>query len=43
MAALALQRSQSACGAAVRRGVAIFATARKLALLVYRMLRWGQD
>ncbi|HEU5190271.1 MAG TPA: IS110 family transposase [Methylomirabilota bacterium] len=50
MAASTLQRSKSALGAAFRRkarhkdaGVAVFATARKLALLVYRMLRYGQD
>lgn len=50
MAATALIRSKSALGAALRRKArhagmktAIFATARKLAVLVYRMLRWGQD
>ena len=50
MAAVALQRSQSALGAAFRRTarrkgyhVAIIAIARKLAILVYRTLRWGQD
>lgn len=50
MAALSLQRSKSALGAAFRRtarrkdgAVAIFAIARKLAQLVYRMLRYGQD
>lgn len=50
MAAVSLQRSRTALGAALRRKarhkgmkVAIFATARKLARLVYRMLRWGQD
>ena len=50
MAAVALQRSHSALGANFRRiarrkgyRVAVFATARKLAQLVYRMLRWGQD
>ena len=50
MAAAALQRSHSALGAAFRRiarlkgyRVAVFATARKLAQLVHRMLRWGQD
>lgn len=49
MAAVALQRSHSALGAHFRRiarrkgyRVAVFATARKLAHLVYRMLRWGQ-
>jgi transposase len=50
MAALSLQRSKSALGAYFRRiarrkgaSVAIFATARKLATLIYRMLRYGQD
>ena len=50
MAAVVLQRSHSALGAAFRRkarhkgySVAVFATARKLATLVYRMLHWGQD
>ena len=50
MAALSLQRSRTALGAAFRRtarykggAVAIFAIARKLAILVYRMLRYGQD
>jgi transposase len=50
MAALSLQRSKTALGAAFRRtarhhtgAVAIFATARKLAQIVYRMLRYGQD
>lgn len=50
MGATALIRSKSALGAALRRKArhagmktAIFATARKLAVLVYRMLRWGQD
>lgn len=50
MAATALQRTKTALGAAYRRtsrhkgaNVAIFATARKLAQLVYRMLRYGQD
>jgi transposase len=50
MAALSLQRSKTALGAYFRRvsrykggRVAIFATARKLAILVYRMLRYGQD
>lgn len=50
MAALSLSRSKTALGAYFRRiarrkegKVAIFATARKLAHLVYRMLRWGQD
>ena len=50
MAATSLQRSSSALGAAFRRkarhkgfSVAVFAIARKLAMLVYRMLRYGQD
>lgn len=50
MAAASLCRSKTALGAAYRRiarhkgaGVAVFATARQLALLVYRMLRYGQD
>lgn len=50
MAATTVQRSKTALGAAYRRisrhkgaGVAVFATARQLARLVYRMLRFGQD
>lgn len=50
MAATALQRSKTAIGAAFRRtarfkgaAIAVFATARKLAQFVYRMLRYGQD
>ena len=50
MAALSLRRSKSALGAyyrhiARRKGanVAVFATARKLAILIYRMLRYGQE
>jgi transposase len=50
LAAAALRRSKTALGAAFRRyarnksaDLAIFAMARKLALLVYRMLRYGQD
>jgi len=50
MAASALQRSRTALGAAYRRiarykgaSVAVFAIARKLAQLVYRMIRYGQD
>lgn len=50
MAATSLQRSRTALGAAFRRvarhksaAVATFATARRLAVLVYRMLRFGQD
>jgi len=49
-AASSLKHSRSALGAYYRRmahrkdsGVAIFATARKLAALVYRMLRYGQQ
>ena len=50
MAATLQIRCKSALGAALRRKArqkgmrtAIFATARKLAKLVYRMMRWGQD
>ena len=50
MAATSLQRSKSALGAAFRRiarhkggAVAVFAIARQLALLIYRMLRFGHD
>jgi len=50
MAALAVARSQTALGAYYRRiarrkgaAVAIFATARKIAVLVFRMLRYGHD
>jgi len=50
MAASSLQRGKSALGASYRRIarkkgalVAVFATARRLAQLVYRMLRYGQD
>jgi transposase len=50
MAATSLQRSKSALGAYFRRiarfkggAVAVFATARKLAQLIYRMLRYGHD
>jgi transposase len=49
IAALALRRSPTALGAYYRRiarriggDVAVFATARKLATLIYRLLRWGQ-
>lgn len=49
LAAMSLSRSRSALGAeyrriAARKGakVAIFATARRLAILVYRLLRHGQ-
>jgi transposase len=50
MAATSLQRSKSALGASFRRisrhrgaAVAIFATARQIAKLIYRMIRFGQD
>jgi len=50
LAAVAVQRTQTALGAYCRRvarrkgvKVAIFATARKIATLFYRMLRFGQD
>jgi len=50
MAALGIQRSKTAMGASFRRiarhkgkAVAVFATARQLARLIYRMLRYGQD
>ena len=50
MAAVSLKHSRSALGAAYRRiarhkgaAVAVFAIARKLAQLIYRMLRYGQD
>jgi hypothetical protein len=49
MAAVSLKHSATALGAYFRRiasrkvlGVAIFACARKLAQLIYRMMRWGQ-
>ncbi len=49
MAALSLRHSETALGAYYRSiarrlggDVAIFATARKLATLIYRLLRWGQ-
>jgi transposase len=49
MAALSLRNSATALGAYYRRiarrigaDVAVFATARKLATLIYRLLRWGQ-
>ena len=49
MAALSQRHSQTALGAYYRQiarriggDVAVFATARKLATLIYRMLRWGQ-
>ena len=50
MAALSLERSKTALGASFRRvarhkggAVAVFATARQLARLIYRMLRYGHD
>jgi transposase len=50
MAATSLHRSKTALGAAFRRiarhkggAVAVFATARQLARLIYRMLRYGHD
>lgn len=50
MAATSLHRSKSALGASFRRlarhkggAVAVFATARQLARLIYRMLRFGHD
>ena len=50
LAALSLRYSQTALGAYYRQmarhqgaDVAVFATARKLAILIYRMLRWGQN
>jgi transposase len=49
MAALSLRHSDTALGAYYRRvarrisaDVAVFATARKLATLIYRLLRWGK-
>jgi transposase len=49
MAALSLRNSQTALGAFYRQtarrlggDVAVFATARKLATTIYRLLRWGQ-
>lgn len=49
MAVLCLRRSQTALGAYYRRiaqrcggDIAVFATARKLATLIFRLLRWGQ-
>jgi transposase len=49
MAALSLRHSKTALGAYYRNmarrkdgGVAVFATARKLATHIYRLLRWGQ-
>jgi hypothetical protein len=50
MVALSLRHSETALGAydrAIARriggDVAVFATARKLAILIYRALRWGQS
>ncbi len=49
MAALSMRHSPTALGAYYRRmaqriagDIAVFATARKLATLIYRLLRWGQ-
>lgn len=49
MAALSLRNGKTALGAYYRKiarriggDVAVFATARKLATLIYRLLRWGQ-
>ena len=49
MAALSQRRSETALGAYYRSlarqisgDVAVFATARKIASLIYRLLRWGQ-
>ena len=49
MAALSQRHSQTALGAYYRNiarrlgaDVAVFATARKIAIFIYRMLRWGQ-
>ena len=49
MAALSLRNSETALGAYYRKiarriggDVAVFGTARKLATLIYRLLRWGQ-
>lgn len=49
MAALSLRNSATALGAYYRKiarriggDIAVFATARKLATLIYRLLRWGQ-
>lgn len=49
MATLSLRQSQTALGAYYRRmarrkgaDVAVFATARKLATFIYRLLRWGK-
>lgn len=49
MAVLSLRHSQTALGAYYRRiarrigaDVAVFATARKVATIIYRLLRWGQ-
>lgn len=49
MAATVMGRSPTALGAYYRRisrtkgaGVAVFATARKIATLIYRLLRWGK-
>jgi len=50
MAAITLRNSQTALGAYYRRvafrkgaSIAVFATARKLAQLIYRLVRYGQS
>jgi hypothetical protein len=50
MAVLSLRHSETALGAFYRQvarrlgaDVAVFATARRVATLIYRMLRWGQQ
>jgi transposase len=49
-AALSLEKTATESGAYFRnmarqkdRGIAVFATARRLAILIYRALRWGQE
>ena len=49
MAAVSLRHSNTALGACYRHtaqglcaDVAVFASARKIATLIYRLLRWGQ-
>jgi hypothetical protein len=49
-AAVTLEKTSTELGAYFRnitrrkdRGVAVFATARRLAILIYRALRWGQE
>ena len=50
MAALSMRNSMTALGASYRRiarrkggAVPVFATARRLATLIYRLVRWGQQ